>query len=65
MLKLNKSITFNTQTKQGDTMKTYKVNYEMAGYKLDATVSAACMSDALYEFDIQGITVTNIARKGR
>lgn len=46
-------------------MKRYKINYEVLGHKLDATVSAACMSDALYEFDIQGITVTNIARKGR
>lgn len=45
-------------------MHKYKVNYQMAGYKLDATVSAASMSDALYEFDIQGITVTNIAGQG-
>ena len=46
-------------------MKTYKINYEILGHKLDDTVPAACMSDALYQFDIKGITVTSIIREGK
>jgi len=45
-------------------MHTYKINFEVLGLKLDETVSAACMSDALYQFDIKGITVTSIIREG-